>query len=110
MTPDHTHHPVHSPTAHRDPQPGGGATPMPMQDDTRAPPGARMEHSQPPWPHFANMMLGPNNLRTRSRREVSLEVKKGAGLRVCGVFCSAAALGTLAEGITESGRRDERST
>ena len=58
MTPDHTHHAVPSPPAHRAPQPGGGPTPMPMQDDTPAAPGARMEHSPPPWPHFANMTLG----------------------------------------------------
>src|SRR3970040_1994168 len=58
MTPDHTRHAVHSPTAHRAPQPGGGATPTPMQDDTPAAPGAQMDHSPPAWPHFANMTLG----------------------------------------------------
>ena len=31
---------------------------MTMQDDTTAAPGAQMEHSPPPWPHFANMTLG----------------------------------------------------
>ena len=58
MTPDHTHHAVHSPTSDRTPQPGGGATPMPMQDGTPAAPGAQMDHSPPAWPHFANMTLG----------------------------------------------------
>jgi len=58
MAPDHVRHAVHSPTAHRTPQPGGGATPTPMQDDTPAAAGVEMDHTSPAWPHFANMTLG----------------------------------------------------
>ena len=57
MPPDHTHHVLDSPPAHADPAPGGEPMHMHM-DDKPAAPKSQMEHMQPPWPHFANMVVG----------------------------------------------------
>jgi uncharacterized membrane protein len=47
MAPSHTHPDVHVLPTH-----------MQMQHDKPAAAGAQMEHMAPPWPHFANMVVG----------------------------------------------------
>jgi uncharacterized membrane protein len=58
MAPTHTHPDVHVPPTHPALLPGGEGTQMQMQDDKPAAAGAPMEHMAPPWPHFANMVVG----------------------------------------------------
>jgi len=55
MLPDHAQHAAHVPSANPDPAPGG--EPMHMEDKPAAP-KSHMEHMQPTWPHFANMVVG----------------------------------------------------
>jgi uncharacterized membrane protein len=52
------HPDVDVPPTHPALLPGGEATHMQMQDDKPAAAGAPMEHTAPPWPHFANMVVG----------------------------------------------------
>ena len=54
MLPDHAQHAAHVPSAPPDPAPGGEPMHMPMDD--KPAPKSHMEHMQPTWPHFANMV------------------------------------------------------
>lgn len=58
MTPTHTHPEVHVLPTPAAPLPGGDATHMQMKEGKAAATGAQMEHMGPPWPHFANMVVG----------------------------------------------------
>jgi uncharacterized membrane protein len=57
MARTHTHPDAHVLPAPPAPLSGGEPTHMQMHDDKPAA-GAPMEHRSPPWPHFANMVVG----------------------------------------------------
>ena len=58
MKPDHAHPGIDVTSAHPPTPPRGEATHMDMHKDNAAMPSAQMEHMAPPWPHFANMVVG----------------------------------------------------
>jgi uncharacterized membrane protein len=71
-------HPVvDSPRAHPNSVPSSDSTEMRMHDENPAMPSAQMQQMHPPWPHFANMVVGlwlATNVFTLGYRSTALQV------------------------------------
>ncbi|MEO8050309.1 MAG: vitamin K epoxide reductase family protein [Acidobacteriota bacterium] len=81
MLPDHAQHAAHMPSANPDPPPAGEPMHMHM-DDKPAAPKSHMEHMQPIWPHFANMVVGvwlTTNVFTLDYRSAALQASDAVG-------------------------------